>query len=161
MSEAGEARYSTAMATSSGWRSVRRELGTTTGRPRLDRPRPVDQFGHHHRWQMRLLCTPCHLVVSSGSPSGVDVETGLVLGADCRCTGVSAQPAVLHGTVAEGGVARMSRPGARCRDCSRSVSPDRSPNPACMSPRTGLSTGTAAYAGVSAQGVGMLFARHR
>ncbi|MFE0645909.1 hypothetical protein ACFW2Y_30525, partial [Streptomyces sp. NPDC058877] len=23
----------------------------------------------------------------------------------------------------------LSRPGARCRDCSRSVSPDRSPNP--------------------------------
>ena len=34
----------------------------------------------------------------------------------------------------------VSRPGARCRDCSRSVSPDRSPNPACDSRRTGLST---------------------
>ncbi len=35
---------------------------------------------------------------------------------------------------------RSSRPGARCRDCSRSVSPGRSPNPACASRRTGLST---------------------
>src|SRR6478609_7826659 len=35
---------------------------------------------------------------------------------------------------------RLSRPGARCRDYSRSVSPGRSPNPACASPRTGLST---------------------
>ncbi|WP_460820709.1 DUF222 domain-containing protein, partial [Microlunatus parietis] len=26
---------------------------------------------------------------------------------------------------------QLSRPGARCRDCSRSVSPGRSPNPAC------------------------------
>src|SRR6476620_10505721 len=34
----------------------------------------------------------------------------------------------------------LSRPGARCRDYSRSVSPGRSPNPACASPRTGLST---------------------
>ncbi|WP_460820272.1 DUF222 domain-containing protein, partial [Microlunatus parietis] len=28
-------------------------------------------------------------------------------------------------------VEQLSRPGARCRDCSRSVSPGRSPNPAC------------------------------
>ncbi|WP_179748004.1 hypothetical protein [Microlunatus parietis] len=34
---------------------------------------------------------------------------------------------------------QLSRPGARCRDCSRSVSPGRSPNPACVFPRTGLS----------------------
>lgn len=34
----------------------------------------------------------------------------------------------------------LSRPGARCRHCCRSVSPGRSPNPACASPRTGLST---------------------
>jgi hypothetical protein len=27
--------------------------------------------------------------------------------------------------------AGLSRPGARCRDCSRSVSPGRSPNPPC------------------------------
>jgi putative transposase len=33
----------------------------------------------------------------------------------------------------------LSRPGARCRHCCHSVSPDRSPNPACVSPRTGLS----------------------
>ena len=37
---------------------------------------------------------------------------------------------------------RMSRPGARCRHCCGhcwSVSPGRSPNPPCMSPRNGLS----------------------
>jgi len=33
----------------------------------------------------------------------------------------------------------MSRPGARCRHCCWSVSPGRSPNPPCMSPRNGLS----------------------
>ena len=36
--------------------------------------------------------------------------------------------------------AQLSRPGARCWDCSRSVSPGRSPNPACDFHRTGLST---------------------
>src|SRR3954454_23313311 len=36
-----------------------------------------------------------------------------------------------------------SRPGARCPDCSGSVSPGRSPNPPCASRRNGLSTGTA------------------
>jgi putative transposase len=36
-----------------------------------------------------------------------------------------------------------SRHGARCRDCSRSVSPCRSPNPPCASRRNGLSTKTA------------------
>jgi hypothetical protein len=35
--------------------------------------------------------------------------------------------------------ARWSRPGARCRHCCWSVSPGRSPNPACGSHRTGLS----------------------
>jgi integrase len=34
----------------------------------------------------------------------------------------------------------LSRPGARCRDCSRSVSPSRSPNPPCRSLGNGLST---------------------
>ena len=34
----------------------------------------------------------------------------------------------------------LSRPGARCRDCSRSVSPGRSPNPPCEFLRNGLST---------------------
>src|SRR5262249_36211155 len=34
----------------------------------------------------------------------------------------------------------LSRPGARCQDFSWSVSPGRSPNPACPSPGTGLST---------------------
>jgi transposase len=37
----------------------------------------------------------------------------------------------------------LSRSGARCSDCSGSVSPDRSPNPPCASRRNGLSTGTA------------------
>ena len=37
----------------------------------------------------------------------------------------------------------LSRPGARCPDCSGSVSPDRSPNPPCASRRNGLSPGTA------------------
>jgi hypothetical protein len=35
---------------------------------------------------------------------------------------------------------KLSRPGARCWDCSRSVSPGRSPNPPCGSLRNGLST---------------------
>ncbi|HZR53873.1 MAG TPA: transposase [Streptosporangiaceae bacterium] len=35
--------------------------------------------------------------------------------------------------------ASQSRPGARCRDCSRPVSPDLSPNPPCASQRNGLS----------------------
>ncbi|MFC4117477.1 site-specific integrase, partial [Nonomuraea zeae] len=34
----------------------------------------------------------------------------------------------------------LSRPGARCRDCSQSVSPGRSPNPPCRSLGNGLST---------------------
>jgi putative transposase len=34
----------------------------------------------------------------------------------------------------------LSRPAARCRHCCRSVSAGRSPNPACASRRTGLST---------------------
>uniref|UniRef100_UPI00374E15E0 IS256 family transposase n=1 Tax=Streptomyces litchfieldiae TaxID=3075543 RepID=UPI00374E15E0 len=37
----------------------------------------------------------------------------------------------------------LSRPGARCRCSHRSVSPGRSPNPACASRRTGLSTDSA------------------
>jgi transposase len=40
-----------------------------------------------------------------------------------------------------------SRPGARCPDCSGSVSPGRSPNPPCASRRNGLSTGTAVMRG--------------
>ena len=35
---------------------------------------------------------------------------------------------------------QLSRPGARCRCCRWSVSPGRSPNPPCGSPRNGLST---------------------
>ena len=41
----------------------------------------------------------------------------------------------------------LSRPGARCRDCSRSVSPGRSPNPPCRSPGNGLSTVSAVRRG--------------
>ncbi|MBF8189108.1 tyrosine-type recombinase/integrase, partial [Nonomuraea sp. K274] len=40
----------------------------------------------------------------------------------------------------EKGTRLLSRPGARCRDCSRSVSPGRSPNPPCRSLGNGLST---------------------
>lgn len=43
--------------------------------------------------------------------------------------------------------ASLSRPGARCRDCSRSVSPDLSPNPPCASQRNGLSTVSAVRRG--------------
>ena len=38
------------------------------------------------------------------------------------------------------GMRWLSRPEARCRHYCRSVSSDRSPNPACAFPRTGLST---------------------
>ena len=51
---------------------------------------------------------------------------------------------------------RMSRLGARCRDCSRSVSPGRSPNPPCVFPRNGLSTGAAVHGSACVQGVGIV-----
>jgi hypothetical protein len=38
---------------------------------------------------------------------------------------------------------QLSRPGARFRDCSRAVSPGRSPNPPCASRRSGLSMAAA------------------
>ena len=41
-----------------------------------------------------------------------------------------------------------SRPGARCPDCSGSVSPGRSPNPPCASRRNGLSTVPAGGSGL-------------
>ena len=41
----------------------------------------------------------------------------------------------------------LSRPGARCRNCFRSVSLGRSPNPPCRSLRNGLSTVSAGVAG--------------
>ena len=41
----------------------------------------------------------------------------------------------------------LSRHGARCRYCCRSVSPCRSPNPACAFQRTGLSTVSAVRRG--------------
>jgi transposase len=44
-------------------------------------------------------------------------------------------------------VLEESRPGARCPDCSGSVSPGRSPNPPCASRRNGLSTATAVMRG--------------
>jgi transposase len=47
-----------------------------------------------------------------------------------------------------------SRPGARCPDCSGSVSPGRSPNPPCASRRNGLSTGTAVMRGSVPRGSG-------
>jgi hypothetical protein len=54
----------------------------------------------------------------------------------------------------------LSRPGARCRDCSRSVSPGRSPNPACDFHRTGLSTVPAVWARLGrVQGLGIVFPR--
>ena len=40
-------------------------------------------------------------------------------------------------------VMELSRPGARCPDCSGSVSPGRSPNPPCGSHRNGLSMAAA------------------
>ena len=53
-----------------------------------------------------------------------------------------------------------SRPGARCRDCCRSVSPGRSPNPACGSHRTGLSTVSAVRRGWRrVQGLGIVLPR--
>ena len=49
----------------------------------------------------------------------------------------------------------MSRPEARCRHCCRSVSSGRSPNPACVSPRTGLSTvGSVRHGSVAGRGSG-------
>ena len=42
---------------------------------------------------------------------------------------------------------QLSRPGARCRCCRRSVSPGRSPNPPCGSLRNGLSTVSAIRVG--------------
>lgn len=41
----------------------------------------------------------------------------------------------------------LSRPVARCRHCCRPVSAGRSPNPACASRRTGLSTTSAVRRG--------------
>ena len=53
---------------------------------------------------------------------------------------------------------RLSRSGARYLDCSCPVSPDRSPNPACPSPGTGLSTVPAASGVVEDPGAGDLAA---
>ncbi|MEN1882330.1 hypothetical protein [Streptomyces mirabilis] len=55
----------------------------------------------------------------------------------------------------------LSRHGARCRCCHRSVSPCRSPNPACGSHRTGLSTVSAVQAWSSVQGLGIVLPRYR
>jgi putative transposase len=49
---------------------------------------------------------------------------------------------------------QSSRHEARCRDCSRSVSPCRSPNPPCASRRNGLSTETAVIGFVESRGWG-------
>jgi hypothetical protein len=53
----------------------------------------------------------------------------------------------------------LSRHGARCRCCHRSVSPCRSPNPACDSHRTGLSTVSAIKAWLRLQGRGIVLPR--
>lgn len=56
----------------------------------------------------------------------------------------------------------LSRPGARRRHCCRSVSPDRSPKPACASRRTGLSTIGCRQAVVRRRnGLGILLPRWR
>ena len=55
----------------------------------------------------------------------------------------------------------MSRPGARCRCCHRSVSPGRSPNPPCVFPRNGLSTASAVRRGWRPKGLGILVPRYR
>jgi transposase-like protein len=50
----------------------------------------------------------------------------------------------------------LSRPEARCRHCCRSVSSSRSPNPACVSPRTGLSTvGSVRHGSFAGRGSGL------
>jgi hypothetical protein len=48
----------------------------------------------------------------------------------------------------------LSKPGARCRDCSRSASPSLSPNPVCPSAGTGLSAGPAVRLGQESRGWG-------
>lgn len=53
----------------------------------------------------------------------------------------------------------LSRHGARCRCCHRSVSPCRSPNPACGSHRTGLSTVSVVQAWLRGQGLGIVLPR--
>ncbi len=56
-----------------------------------------------------------------------------------------------------GGGCLLSRHGARCRCCHRSVSPCRSPNPAYPSPSTGLSTDSAVQAWLRrVQGLGIV-----
>jgi integrase len=58
------------------------------------------------------------------------------------------------------GLHLLSRHGARCRDCSRSVSPCRSPNPPYRSLGNGLSTVSAGQAGLGVgHGVGILLPR--
>ena len=59
-----------------------------------------------------------------------------------RMTGVCPHLAQVRavGGVMEKPASSLSRPGARCRDCSQSVSPDLSPNPPCPLLGNGLST---------------------
>ncbi len=55
---------------------------------------------------------------------------------------------------------RLSRPGARFRDCSRAVSPGRSPNPPCASQRSGLSmTAAVRLVQQAVQGLGIVLLR--
>jgi hypothetical protein len=75
--------------------------------------------------------------------TGVPMTAGETAGR----AGKTARPDGQGGTLPDDGRARtrevklaQSRPGARCRDYSRSVSPSLSPNPPCASQRNGLST---------------------
>ena len=56
-------------------------------------------------------------------------------------------------------ISRLSRPGARYPDCSWSVSPGRSPNPAYPFLGTGLSTVSAVRRGCRTQGLGIVLPR--
>jgi transposase-like protein len=55
----------------------------------------------------------------------------------------------------------LSRHGARCWHCCRSVSPCRSPNPPCASRRNGLSTVSAGQGGCGVHRLGIVLPRHR
>ncbi len=76
---------------------------------------------------------------SRGQPSTISVidayGPGLASGSQCcpsqpipKLTVLGSSPVLLIGA---GSLPWLSRPGARCRDCSWPVSPGRSPNPAC------------------------------
>jgi transposase-like protein len=93
---------------------IRRALSTTNAIESLNARyrRAVKARGHFPSEQAAMKCL--YLVTRSLDPTG-------------------------HGR-ARWAMRWLSRPEARCRHCCRSVSSGRSPNPACVSPRTGLST---------------------